>query len=74
MFPSIQYCAKVMQTNLSFVLATEDVSKSSKRKNHDLSRKFEIANFKVANLRGKQKKIQDTKFEAANCCNMNRSS
>jgi len=49
--------ANEIDRNLSFVLATflrkviefsKDVSKGSKRKNHDLPRKFERAKFKVA--------------------------
>ena len=73
--------ANEIRGNSSFVLATflrkviefsKDVSNGSKRKNHDLPRKFERTKFEVANFPGNQKKIRDTKFEAANC-DMNRS-
>ena len=74
--------ANEIRGNSSFVLATflrkviefsKDVSKGSKRKNHDLPRKFERTKFEVANFPGNQTKIRDTKFEAANCCDVNRS-
>ena len=74
--------ASEIRGNLSFVLATflrkvigfsKDVSKGSKRKNHDLPRKFKRTKFEVANFPGNQTKNQDTKFEAANCCDMNHS-
>ena len=65
-----------------FVLATflqkvikfsKDVSKGSKRKNHDLPQKFKRTKFAVANFPGNQTKNRDTKFEVANSCDMNRS-
>ena len=68
--------ANEIRRNSSFVLATflrkviefsKDVSKGSKRKNHDLPRKFERAKFEVATFQGNQTKKHDTKFEAANC-------
>jgi len=68
--------ANEIRRNLSFVLSTflrkviefsKDVSKGSKRKNHDLPRKFERAKFEVATFQGNQTKKYDTKFEAANC-------
>ena len=68
--------ANEIRRNSSFVLATflrkviefsKDVLKGSKRKNHDLPRKFERAKFEEATFRGNQMKKHDTKFEAANC-------
>ena len=74
--------ANEIRGNSSFVLATflrkviefsKDVSKGSKRKNHDLPQKFERTKFEVANFPDNQTKNRDTKFEAANCCDINRS-
>ena len=74
--------ANEIRGNSSFVLATflrkviefsKDVSKGSKRKNHDLPRKFERTKFEVANFPGNQTKNRDTKFKAANSYDMNRS-
>jgi len=68
--------ANEIRRNSSFVPATflrkviefsKDVSKGSKRKNHDIPRKFERAKFEVATFRENQTKKLDTKFEAANC-------
>ena len=73
--------ANEIRGNSFFVLATflrkviefsKDVSKGSKRKNHDL-RKFERTKFEVANFPGNQTKHRETKFKAANCCDTNRS-
>ena len=73
--------ANEVRRNSSFVLVnfpqkvvefSKDVSLSSKQKIHDLSRKFEIAKFKVAHFRGHQTKIRDNEIEAANFCDMNR--
>ena len=78
----IQYCAKVMQKKFVeirplflrlFYEIFYDISKGSKRKNHALPRKFERTKFEVANFPGNQTKNRDTKFKAANCCDMNRS-
>ena len=59
--------ANEIRRNSSFVLATflrkviefsKDVSKGSKRKNHDLPRKFERAKFEVATFRGNNEKAR----------------
>ena len=42
-------------------------------KNHDLPQKFERTKFEVANFPGNQTKNRDTRFKAADCCDMNHS-